>query len=96
MEDKPVPKEMERCKQVLKALLNKWPYSTTVPISENSYKLLNRALNINLEDDLIMEDKPVPKEMERCKQALKALLNKWPYSTTVPISEHYVQNQSRR
>jgi len=51
MEDKTVPKEMERCKQVLKALLNKWPYSTTVPISENSYKLLNRALNINLEDN---------------------------------------------
>lgn len=51
MEDKPVPKEMERCKQVLKALLNKWPYSTTVPISENSYKLLNRALNINLENN---------------------------------------------
>jgi hypothetical protein len=51
MGDKPVPKEMERCKQVLKALLNKWPYSTSVPISENSYKLLNRALNINLEDN---------------------------------------------
>ena len=51
MKDKPVPKEMERCKQVLKALLNKWQYSTTVPISENSYKLLNRALNINLKDN---------------------------------------------
>lgn len=51
MKDKHVPEEMERCKQVLKALLNKWQYSTTVPISENSYKLLNRALNINLEDN---------------------------------------------
>jgi hypothetical protein len=51
MEDKPVPREMERCKQVLKALLNKWRYGNTIPISENSYKLLNRALNINLEDN---------------------------------------------
>jgi len=51
MKDKHVPEEMERCRQVLKALLNKWRYSTTVPISENSYKLLNRALNINLEDN---------------------------------------------
>ncbi len=51
MKDKPVPVEMERCRQVLKGLLNKWQYSTTVPISENSYKLLNRALNINLEDN---------------------------------------------
>ena len=51
MEDKTVPKELERCKQVLKALLNKWRYYNTIPISENSYKLLNRALNINLEDN---------------------------------------------
>ncbi len=51
MKDKPVPNQMKTCKQVLKALLNKWPYSTSVPISENSYKLLNRALNINLEDN---------------------------------------------